>query len=87
MEAKLIEFTACAECESQEPIGKTNGGLDPLFICPDCGTVEGATRRLLINEETDEVTPVCRIVDGLCQDYTGKPGTNCPDCGKGAFND
>lgn len=52
------EFSACAECDSQEPIGKTRGGIDPLFVCPDCGTVEGKTRPMWLNTETDEVTAV-----------------------------
>lgn len=61
--AKVTEFTACAECGSQSPIGRTRGTLDPLSLCPDCHTVEGRTRTLWANDETDEVTADQGVAD------------------------
>jgi hypothetical protein len=101
MEAKKItvtEFTACAECDSQEPRRAIGAGDEILHVCPDCETMEGATKTLWLNEATDEVTadmavangwekPACRIEGPICMSTTNAPGTKCEKCGKDAFND
>jgi len=67
MEAKKItitEFTACAECDSQEPRRAIGAGDEILHVCPDCETMEGATKTLWLNEATDEITADISVADG-----------------------
>lgn len=52
------EFTACGECESDEPVEHVSTGEDTLRACESCRSVEGATRTLWLNHETGEVTDV-----------------------------
>ena len=71
---KFTEFLACAECDSEQPIGKTRGGEDSLFVCHDCGTVEGRTHTLWANDETEEAFSVASILEGAAELEDGETG-------------
>lgn len=53
--SKFKEFTACGECDSQEPLSAKGCADESLTYCPDCESLEGKTKTLFLNTETDEI--------------------------------
>lgn len=52
------EYRACAECDSPDELEHKSVGDEWWRYCPECQSIEGATRYMWRNDETGELTGV-----------------------------